>query len=941
MDLRGIIKVAVGSVLLAAAVHARADGPSQANRAVSAESAPPAASYKSVYEDSRAGTADARTRSTKIHRMLERELDRIVDGKTVKAWVLFGDKGVTSRRAYDTAVQELATKYNRRAIERRRNRRTLPGLFDEYDLEVVPAYVAEVEATGARVHVVSRWVNGVSVYATKAEFQQIERLPFVKTMQPVRRSRGIEPVGIRPSPSEQDARVRPGRSATESFYGESEQQLAEMNLLAVHDLGFTGKNVLVGILDTGFSRIHEAFNDPAHPVNIVAEWDFVRRDASASIQDGDPGDQHSHGTYILGTLGAYRPGELVGGAYDASFVVCKTENVLIEVPGEEDNYVGGLEFIEAYGADLATSSLGYVDWYDQADLDGLTAVTTIGANIATGNGLHLCNAAGNAGHDGNPTTSHLIAPSDGLQVIACGAVDSAGNTASFSSDGPSADGRVKPEVLARGVDTRTVNSNGTSGYSGVGGTSLSTPLVASTVACLVDAYPNWTVDKMREALFETADYYVANGTFDPLYVRGYGIVNALAALRADCNDNDLDDSADISGGGSDDCNGNGIPDECEDDCNGNGITDDCDLDAGTSDDCDSDGLLDECELDCDGDGTPDDCELDLREQDCNRDGVCNGLEIADCRADTASCGDCNENGIPDQCDITTFGFHDFDRDGVPDECVRAPLPAAAPHDVRKHRYVTIDPTGYSAGIAFEVTVAEMRRCSIDNGACDADEDCVKRCSTTGEVCEVDDDCPGVANLCVAQGCEDSQSVGLKKWVGGFWDPSCEDEDWTPNGELCTGELVARLVSTPLFRDWSENLLHIGDCEIVPSATYEVRATMDGVTFSPPLVVGTIHRPGLWQFGDAVGVGTGALPPMPGFTGPNGVVNVTDIQAFQLTAQGDSSPSVHSTWVDLHGLGAGSPPNFVLNVADIQRIKFGFLGQIFTDVPEQLDPADCP
>ena len=249
--------------------------------------------------------------------------------------------------------------------------------------------------------------------------------------------------------------------------------------------------------------------------------------ATRALIPAIPSSQHNHGTMILGCIGSYQPGELVGGAYDASFVLAKTEDTSGEYEAEEDNYVAGLQFIEANGADMATSSLGYIDWYTQSQLDGETAVTTIAMNIANSNGLHVCTAAGNEYHDSDPATSSLIAPSDAYRVITCGATDLGGSITSFSSEGPTADGRVKPEVLACGSSTDTVSPSSDTGYTTADGTSLSTPLVACAVACLIEAHPEWTVDELRDALFQTADDYVANGTHDPLFVRGYGVVNAL------------------------------------------------------------------------------------------------------------------------------------------------------------------------------------------------------------------------------------------------------------------------------------------------------------------------------------------------------------------------------------------------------------------------------
>jgi len=535
--------------------------------------------------------------STQPRSIFQNSLTRLLDqtGGPVRAWVLFTDKGIDSRQAHADALEEVAAHYNPRAIERRRLRRSAPGLFDERDLPVVESYVDAVTATGAELRVTSRWVNAVSVLADREQLEAIAEFAFVKQLQPVLRSRLIEPepVGV--------GRGGPGRG----FYGYAEEQLQQMNLIAVHDAGYTGQGVVIGILDTGFERSHEAFNYTGHPLNVLAEWDFINNDGNTAIEPGDASGQHSHGTLILGTLGAYYPDSYVGSAYNASFVLAKTEDTTDEYPAEEDFYVAGLEFIEENGADLATSSLGYIDWYTQDDLDGQTAVTTIAVNIATANGLVCCTAAGNEYHDGNPGTSHLIAPSDAFQVIACGAVDAWGDIAGFSSDGPSADGRVKPELLAQGVDTVTVWPYDTSGYAYANGTSLSTPLVAGATACLVGAHPEWSVNQMRAQLFYTAQDYVANGTYDPLYVRGYGILDAYAALNfslTDCNDNGIDDADDLA-----DCDGSAW---CSD-CNGNQVPDECDIADGTSQDINSNGIPDECEClgDLDGDNDIDLADL--------------------------------------------------------------------------------------------------------------------------------------------------------------------------------------------------------------------------------------------------------------------------------------------------------------------------------------------
>jgi subtilisin family serine protease len=230
-------------------------------------------------------------------------------------------------------------------------------------------------------------------------------------------------------------------------------------------------------------------------------------------------------------MAAYFPGSLVGAAFDASFILAKVEDVSSEYAAEEDFFVAGLEFIEANGGDVATSSVVIFNHYTPEELDGQTTVMTVGLNVAAENGLHCFQGAGNDGHDDDPSTFSLVPPADALKVVTVGAVTGAGTIASFSSDGPTADGRLKPEVLARGVSTWTVHPNDADAYLAVNGTSLSTPLTAAAAACLVGLHPEWTVDQLRSAMFQTADQYTANGEPDPLFVHGFGILDVLAAAN--------------------------------------------------------------------------------------------------------------------------------------------------------------------------------------------------------------------------------------------------------------------------------------------------------------------------------------------------------------------------------------------------------------------------
>jgi serine protease AprX len=547
-------------------------------------------------------------------------------------WVYLDDKGLHTATAERSAIESLSATYDAHALERRRLRRTAPGLFDARDLPVAPAYLDAIASTGARIHIASRWLNAVSVEATEVQLDVIRAMDSVSKVEPVRRGKRLVSL-----PALEEA-IAPSVGGARSIdHGAATPQLDQIHLTSLHDSGMTGAGVRIGVLDTGFTRTHNYFNTPGHTVAIVAEHDFINNDGNAGIDPGDDGSQHQHGTYILGCIGAYAPGNLVGGAFDASFVLCKTEDILGEYPAEEDNYVAGLEFAEFHGADVVTSSLGYIDWYAQSDLDGQTAVTTIGVNIATENGVHCVTAAGNAGNDANPSTSTLIAPADALRVITCGANDGAGVIADFSSTGPTADGRVKPEVLAWGVSTATVTAFSDGSVTYVSGTSLSTPLVASAVACIAGAHPDWSVDKLRAYLFIAASDFAASAQTDPLFVRGYGILNAAQTASNDCNDNGIADETDLAGGTLKDCNANDIPDACE-------------ITLGLVPDLDNNGIPDTCTCAADYNGDGDDDILDF-------------LDFIDdfgsCEGQPAPCGSTADADMNGDTTVDILDFLDF------------------------------------------------------------------------------------------------------------------------------------------------------------------------------------------------------------------------------------------------------------------------------------------
>lgn len=444
------------------------------------------------------------------------------DDGTFKVWVSFTDRGL-SPAALEQALSDRRAELPTRTLERRA--KVTPAgqaLVDARDLPVSADHRRAVLATGAVVHHESRWFNALSVRATREQLVSLGRLPMVDRLELVatfrRPAPPVDQAQRELSAEIMDAARERAAQRDGVNYGASLATLEQINVPAVHDMGITGQGIIVGMLDSGFKTTHEALVD----IPVLARYDFINDDEIVENEAGDPSSQHNHGTQTFSTAMGFKDGELVGPAFGASAILAKTEDVSDEYPAEEDNWVAGLEWVESLGADLVSSSLGYYDWYEFADLDGNTAVTTIAADMAVGRGLLVVNSAGNERGFG---FGHIIAPADGDSVIAVGAVNLSGDIASFSSPGPSYDGRIKPDVSAQGVNNHVVSPSNDTGYSIVDGTSFSCPLTAGVAALVLSRAPELTPMQVREALRQTADR-----ADNPDNDYGWGIIDAHAAV---------------------------------------------------------------------------------------------------------------------------------------------------------------------------------------------------------------------------------------------------------------------------------------------------------------------------------------------------------------------------------------------------------------------------
>jgi hypothetical protein len=326
-------------------------------------------------------------------------------------------------------------------------------------------------------------------------------------------------------------------STAELDYGYSVTQLTNMRAVDLHDICVNGTGILIGVLDDGFNnyRTHIALRN----INVVADSDFIHNISDVNRQSWESSSQGNHGAGTLSTIGGFDNGHMIGAAYGASFVLAKTEmdssGGAYDFNSEEDTYVAALEWMEQLGVDITSSSLGYKEFlgsptYTTSDMNGKTTKVAQGAVIASRKGVIVVTAMGN---EHNYTNSTLISPADADSIIAVGATSFDGKLASFSSCGPTADGRIKPEVVAQGVDVFWVNGSTTNGYiADAAGTSCSTPLVAGAAALVLSAHPELTNMQVRQALINTANHIndgTAHTTSYPNNYYGYGFVNALDA----------------------------------------------------------------------------------------------------------------------------------------------------------------------------------------------------------------------------------------------------------------------------------------------------------------------------------------------------------------------------------------------------------------------------
>jgi serine protease AprX len=379
-----------------------------------------------------------------------------------------------------------------RAIERRR-KYGIPINLD--DLPIAERYLTGIKNAGGKVLVKSRWFNSVAISADTVDIEKIRKLPFVRSVKAISRSRRPR-VSNPGSPIEVPATYH----RLEDKYGYGRNQIEMLNGTILHEMGYDGRGMLIAIFDGGFqnANVMPFFDSLRNEERIYATHDFVNNGEFVF-------DHSTHGTNVLSTMAANFPGLLVGTAPKASYVLLKTEDVGSESLIEEDNWVAAAEYSDSIGVDVINSSLGYTTFeypqlnYKYQDLNGRTSRATKGANKAAFRGILVVNSAGNSGGD---EWRFVGVPADADSVLTIGAVDRYGERAYFSSFGPTADGRIKPNVAARGFET-VVGSLNKYAVDSTSGTSFSSPVMAGMVTSLWSAVPTRRNMDVMRALMES------------------------------------------------------------------------------------------------------------------------------------------------------------------------------------------------------------------------------------------------------------------------------------------------------------------------------------------------------------------------------------------------------------------------------------------------------
>jgi len=397
------------------------------------------------------------------------------------------------------------------------NRRIKQNIeLDFKDVPIAESYIdAIINSTGISIMAKSKWMNALHITGSELEINDLLDLTFVDHVEFAANELNKNLLSLKLAKDKFEI--------TENFnYGSSINQIEMLKGDFLHQQNYTGNGMTIAVLDAGFPNVNSfsAFQRIRDNDQILGGYNFVNRNDNfyAGI---------SHGTSVLSTLAGFVDGQLVGTAPDANYYLFITEDASQETPLEESLWVEAAEKADSLGVDIINTSLGYNTFddprydYTYKDMNGKTAFITRGADIAFSRGMIIVNAAGNSGDN---SWHYINAPADGYNVFTIGAVDGNENITSFSSFGPTFDGRIKPDANAKGGGATIIDSSGN--VSTGSGTSFASPIICGVLACFWQAHPNKTNTEIVQIIKESGHLYGA-----PTDQDGYGIPNFETAFN--------------------------------------------------------------------------------------------------------------------------------------------------------------------------------------------------------------------------------------------------------------------------------------------------------------------------------------------------------------------------------------------------------------------------
>lgn len=428
------------------------------------------------------------------------------------AWVYFNVKN-NAQAYFDAPLSMLS----QRALDRRVKQNIA---LDSKDIPIDNSFITQIESvSGITIMAQSKWLNALHIRGTQTAINSLKSLVFVDKIDFADKT--LNATGKKAATAKTKAVNKILETQVNFAYGNSANQIQMLHGDVLHQQNYTGSGKIIAIMDTGFPGVNTAqpYQRLRDNGQILGGYDFVNR--NEDFYTGNP-----HGSMVLSCMGGYQEGFLVGTAPDASYYLFKTEDAATENPVEESYWVEAAEKADSLGVDVINTSLGYFEYDDAAyshtynEMDGKTAFMTRGAEIAFSKGMIVVASAGNEGATQNP---YIAVPADGISVLSVGAVNALRTIASFSSIGPSFDGRVKPDVMAQGQSV--VLSDAFGNITTANGTSFSSPITAGMVASLWQAFPNKTNQEIKDLIVKSADKYsVPNNQY------GYGIPDFGMAL---------------------------------------------------------------------------------------------------------------------------------------------------------------------------------------------------------------------------------------------------------------------------------------------------------------------------------------------------------------------------------------------------------------------------